>query len=536
VRVLGFQEDSPSTLRDYLEILRRGKWLILQAAIVIPVVAVLWSLRGETAYSASAGVLVNSQNFAANVEGLQDPTQGNPTRVVNSQVPVARLPEVARRTIAALGLRSWSPSNLLGESTVTTELDSDILTFTVIDGNSALAMRLANEYARQFTRYRLELDTKAVKSARRSVKARADALAAAGQQGSALYADLIETAQRLATLESLQTSRAEVVRQATGTAKLGPQPQKAGTLALALGLLLGVGLAFLREAVDTRVRSTDVVARELQLPLLGRLASPPRRVRRRGRLVTLAEPHGPYAEAYRMLAPNIELMNIEPQARVLMLTSAVEQEGKSTTAANLAVAFARAGKRVVLVDFDLHNPRLHEFFATAGAGVPLRPGLTEVVLGTAPLESALHEIEVRLDPSWAPPSSNGQVSGLSRGRLEVLPAGNTSAAQNLGGSFAFAQMLERLEDRADLVLLDAPPLLRTADALVASMHVHALLVVVRLNFIQRPMLGDLRRVLTSCPATKLGFVATGANAESGYGYLAYPYIQRRVSSSVEAGG
>ena len=115
-------------------------------------------------------------------------------------------------------------------------------------------------------------------------------------------------------------------------------------LGLALGLLLGLGLAFLREALDTHVRTADGVARRLGLPILGQIPQPPRSLRGSDRLAMLDRPETIYAEPFRILRTNLELVNLERPAKTIMVTSAVEGEGKSTTIANLAVATARAGR------------------------------------------------------------------------------------------------------------------------------------------------------------------------------------------------
>lgn len=519
----------PSTLQDYLQILWRRKWLILQAAVIVPIAAALWARQGETVYNASAGVLMQTANLPANVLAVQDPTQLNPTRVLQTQIPVARLPVVARRTIQAAGLKGWSASDLLGESSVTSSPDSsDILTFSVTDARAGRAVRLVNEYARQFTRYRRELDTAAIASARDAVKIRIEALAAAGQQRSALYANLVTTEQRLSTLAALQTSRAIVVRPATGAGKQGPAVKRDAVFGLALGLLLGFGLAFIRENLDTRVRAADVVSRQLGLRLLGRVVEPPRRMRRRKRLVTLAEPFGAQSETFRMLAPNIEFANVKLGARLIMVTSALEREGKSTTAANLAVSFARGGARTILLDLDPYGSPLDAFFEPSPRSTPLsRAGLTDVILGNAPLEAALNKIDV--GPGRWPvqdSSTNGNRSALSSGRLEIIRWGD--GPPEIAGTSRLAAVFEQLSVRADVVLVDAPPLLRTADALTVSPHMDALLVVVRLNLIRRGTLDDLRRVLDSCPAPKLGFIATGADADAGYTYSGYSYFGREV--------
>jgi len=96
---LAFDDSRPSTLRDYLDILWRRKWIILQAVILVPVVAVLWASRQPPIYQASANVLVNTQNIAANLSGINDPSQANGARVLNTQVDLARTPGVAQRAV-----------------------------------------------------------------------------------------------------------------------------------------------------------------------------------------------------------------------------------------------------------------------------------------------------------------------------------------------------------------------------------------------------------------------------------------------------
>ncbi len=179
------------------------------------------------------------------------------------------------------------------------------------------------------------------------------------------------------------------MKEAGSAVKTGPNPQRDVLMGLALGLLLGFGLAFLIEALDTRVRTGDEIAERLGLPLLGRIPEPPKSVRSHDGLVMLDEPGSPRSEVFRVLRTNIEFADLEHQVRTLMVTSAVESEGKSTTVANLAVAMARAGKRVCLVDLDLRRPYVANFFGLVGAA-----GLTDVALGHIALDRALHGIAV----------------------------------------------------------------------------------------------------------------------------------------------
>jgi succinoglycan biosynthesis transport protein ExoP len=508
-----------STLRDYVDVLWRRKWIVLQAALIVPLVAALVSPTQSTEYRASAGVLLSAQNLPANLEGIFDPTQQNDTRFAATQAELARVPEVANRAVKAAGLEGWSGSDLLGISSVSANPDSDILTFSVTNADPGLATRLANEYARQFTAYRLELDAGMLKAARTSAEERLAALEAAGQVDSPVYHSLTEQRQRLETMESLLAPRAVLVRPATGATRGEAPLTRNVILGLTLGIVLGIGLAFVWEALDSRVRSAEAVTRRLGLPLLGRIPEPPRRLRKAHRLVMHDDPNGPHAEGFRILRTNFEFANIATAARSVMLTSAVEKEGKSTTVANLALALATAGRRVTLIDLDLRSASLHRFF-----DLEARPGLTDVVLEDISIYAALKSVEIADSVATSALSAEYR---LPKGRLDVLPSG--SPVSNPGEFVArlpLAWFLDELYERSDIVLIDGPPLLRVGDAMAVSSRVDALLVVTRLNVLREPMLNDLGRILRSSPAAKLGLIVAGADLERGYGYLSVPYEHR----------
>ena len=298
-------------------------------------------------------------------------------------------------------------AELLRDSSVTTKTNSDILTFSVESEDPALATRLATAYARGYTSFRRRLDTSAIERARSEAQGRLAELEAAGETGSALYASLDEKVQLLNTMAALQTSNAYLVEPADAADQISPRPVRTGLLALTLSLILGVGLAFLYETLDTRVRSAEEIATRLGLPLLARIPAPSRKISKKNRLVTIDDPNSANAEAFRILRTNLDFVDLDRQARMIMVTSAVEGEGKSTTAANLAVTLARSGRRVVLVDLDTRRPFLHVFF-----GVPGEEGLTRVALGHMQLETALHR--VALTP--ASESESGTQAGMGQER------------------------------------------------------------------------------------------------------------------------
>ncbi len=505
-------------LTEFLRIIRRRGWIAVLAAVLIPAGAVYYSLKQPKLYQADATVLLSRQNLAATISGIPDYSFYDPS-VAQTQAELAKVPEVAQRTIRAAGIRDLTAPQLLGETQVTPQTGTDLLTFIVNDGSASRAMRLATEYARQYTLYRRDIDTASIKGALQDLRGRLGQLVAQGKSGSAAYKDLVQRQQQLQTLEALQTSNASLVREATGAVQVQPRPFRNGVVGLALGLIVGIGLALLWEALDTRVRSAEDIEQRLGLPLLARLSRPSRSLQRKNALAMVAHATGHQAESFRMLRTSIDFVNLDRGARVIMVTSALDREGKSTTIANLAVAFARTGRRVVLVDLDLRRPALARFFGLRG-----REGLTNVALGECSLDDAIKYVAVEPEGAAGSSSVNGNGGGAIEGVLELLLAGPPPpGASEFAASNAVGEILNELRERADLVLVDAPPLLQVGDAVTLTARVDALFVVTRLKTLRRPVLKELARVLEACPGEKLGFVLTGAKFEEGYGYAGYRY-------------
>jgi succinoglycan biosynthesis transport protein ExoP len=515
----GDAQDATS-LHDYLTILRRQRWVILQAALILPIIAILYSLHETPVYQASATVLLSRSDLSDQLNNIQN-ANANSSTLIPTQAAVARVPEVARRAITQLGLNGMTPGKFLKHSSVVQKPGADTLGFKFSSTDPALAQRAATAYAQQYVAYRHALDTAGIVSARNEVEARIQQLGAQGDSKSALYQTLVERDQQLQTMAALQTSNATVVQTAQSAGKVSPRPTRNAVLAFVLGLMLGIGLAFLRETLDTRVRTAHEISERLGLPLLGRVPEPPKHLRTEDRLVMLAEPGAASAEAFRVLRTNLEFSTLGHSVKSVLITSAVEREGKSTTIANLAIALARGGQNVTLVDLDLRRPYIEKFF-----GMEDKPGVTQVALGRASLDEAL--VEIPLAPIEPSPhlrshydlSGSAELNGkASLGTLTVLAAGPIPPDPGeFVSSVALSQVLEDLEHRSDIVLVDTPPLLHVGDAMVLSAKVDALLLATRMERVRRPMLGEVTRLLANAPTRLLGFIVTGAEAEQGYGY------------------
>jgi Mrp family chromosome partitioning ATPase/capsular polysaccharide biosynthesis protein len=577
------------TLRDYLHVLRRRKWIVIVPVVLAPIIAAVLAHRQPKLYQASAQVMVSRLSLPSNVLGFSDPTQTDAVRLLATQAQFARLPSIAQRAVTAAGVPNESASDLLAASTVTPSQTDDFLTFAVSDAQRARATRLATAYAGQYVAYFRQYQSAQLAAASKAVQGQIQQLQREGRQSTPLYANLVGQANQLAAAAAVAGTTGAVVS-ATDTSSAGSNVLTDALFALVLALVVGLGLAFLRDALDPRVRSAEEMGDHLQLRLLGRLPRPPRSLRRATTPVTLADPESPYAEPYRMLRTSVEFMigrgagertngvAVPPRSAGrgyrLMVTSALAGEGKSTTIANLGVAFAQAGRKVLLVDLDFRRSSLTRFF-----GIEPKRGLADVITGSVRVSEVVSEISLTQggapghpgdasEPPSSPPdgrseavhratdkfvmlsggrrryladappskgSGGGQSESFSqalskaahwprgsRGSLRILPFG-TPPPHTLDGSLlnGIGHVLDELKTNDELVLIDSPPLLSVGDALALTSHVDGLLVIGSLRTLRAPLLKDLRRVIDGSPVDKLGFILTGAELEGGYEYLAY---------------
>ena len=508
-----------STLTDYVAIVARRRLIVILALALVPAAALAVSLGQSDVFEAEARVLLDRQSLANTLQGTTDPTVfQDAERVVQTQAEIASNPEIAQRALQEVPRADMTAHELLATSDVEPEPNVDLLRFTVRHEDPELASALATAYAEEFTAYRVESATEPLVRARQEVRARIDELQSEGLgPSSPVLQSLLDKEQQLLTLETLQTGNATVVRSAGEAPKVQPRPVRNALLGVALGLGLGLLLAFVAEALDTRVRTTEELAELLGLPLLGLLPAPARALQRARLPAMLADPGGANSEAFRMLRTNVDFANLDIRAKTIMVMSGFEEEGKSTTVANLAVAYALAGRRVVLIDADLRRPTIRRFFEIESS-----TGLTDVVLGEVKLAEALTTVQL--------PAGHGHMGAPQgrRGSLLVLPAG---IARPNAGEFASSSSLRDtiavLRKQADLVLVDAPPVLQVGDAMTLSAAVDGLLVVTRLKQLRRPAAVELRRLLDSSPAAKLGFAVTDAPAREGYTYARHEPRPRR---------
>lgn len=447
-------------LRDYFRTIVK-RWRIVAACFLVGIcLASVATLTATPVYQAEAQLFVSVQTGSDDASAAN---QGNnfAQQRVTSYAAIVSSPLVLEPVIADLGLTDGA-AGLSGRVTASVPLNTNLLNVVVTDTDPARAAQVANAVSSQFARVIADLEKPA------------------------------DTGRSLV--------KVTVVRQA-GVPTAPIEPRAALNLALGglLGLMLGVGLAVLRETLDTTVKSSDDIARidtAEGVSILGGIAHDSDAAKRP--LIVQADPHSTRAEAFRQLRTNLQFVDIDNPPRSIVITSSLPGEGKSTTAANLALTLAQAGLRVALVEADLRRPKVSAYLGLENA-----VGLTSVLIGRARVSDLLQQ--------W------GHLP------LNVLPSGPTAPnPSELLGSHHMRAVIEELETTHDVVLLDAPPLLPVTDAAVLSALAGGALVVVRVGRTRREQLGRAIDNLRAVDARVLGVVLNMTPSRNrAYGYENY---------------
>jgi Mrp family chromosome partitioning ATPase len=485
----------------------------IRRAIPLTIVLVLFGIVAMNAvkqyqgarYAADAKVALQTRDLGAMLTGV-DPGFQDPEREVETALALARSPEVYRRAARSLRDPDLTASDLRAMTTVSGRQESDILTFTTETDDDQEAIEVVNAVADAYVSWRADISARAIRSAISRVETEL-------QTGSNARAQLQADLQRLRTLETLNSGGAAVIERSTQATQVSPAPVRDSMLGGAIGLVAALLIAAVREALNTRVRSEGDVEDMLGKPVLASIHTLPRRVG----LVTVGRHETRYGDTYGLLAANLMQIRGEKAGRVLAVTSAIAGEGKTTTAANLAVALALRGQNVALADFDVRKPSLGTLFRIPESSPGVRQlvdGDTEVgdALWAIPLNGAAPSGRAQAPGSW---SDNGAPrSPDDPGWLRVIPSGGHERGARVARSPRVPSLLEQFGDGADLVILDTPPALATVEMAELAPYVDFVLVVVRHGRVTRRSLQTLSRQAEGWRAEIVGAVITDSPPES----------------------
>ncbi len=452
-------------LQDYLKVLRTRWVTVLVTMLVTVLAAIVTTLLTTPLYKASTRLFVSTSAGSS----LSDIYQGNRfyQERVKSYTELLTGETLAQRTVDKLGL-DISAKELAGKVRASAKLDTVLIDVDVLDTSPVRARDIANTLSDEFVVMVRELETP-------NQGGKADARVVVEQRASVPDHPVV------------------------------PRTARNIGIGLALGLLLGMGLAVLRNILDNTVNSQETLEQVTEVGLVGSI--PLDKVRRREPAIRFESDNSGIAEAFRKLRTNLQFLAVDNPPRLIVVASPMPGEGKSTTAINIALALAEAQHNVVLVDGDMRRPMLDKYLDVVGS-----VGLSTVLSGGISINDALQK--TRFD----------RLSVLTSGPIPPNPS-------ELLGSLAAQKLLGELRSQFDYVIVDSSPLLAVTDAAVLAATADGVMIMARFGDTRRDQLAHAVRSLRDVGAPLLGavFTLTPTRGTNSYGY-SYSYYAAEGSA------
>ena len=481
-----------------LSVLRRRALIIVLVTLLAGGAAAAFAYATRESYESTAKLLFN-QTIGPELQALGLlPGAPDADNLSLNNVQVVGSREVAVATARELQRAGWDQSadDVQKDVTVSSARDTDVVEVLAKADSAERAAQLASTYSQNA---RAVADNEQREQARKALANVEGQLAELPpeEQAGPVGRDLREDIQRLRTLADVGTGSPRIIQRGFVPSSESNNPVQTVVLGLLFGLLLGVGLALVREQSDRKLRRTEQVTSAFEAPVLTTV--PRSRALKRHKAFADLPPQ--VAEAFRMLQMNLRFAREDP-VRSVLVTSARTGEGKTTVSWNLAAAAASGGLSVALVEADLRRPSLSDRYGLNDA-----PGLTETLQGEVSISDAMQALL---------PVIPTDLAGHPR-QLHVLVAGQpASNPWALMQSSVMTRVLDVLKRDHDLVVIDTPPLPHVADAISLLRDVDGVLVTASVNSTRGPEAGRLRDMLQGLDANVLGVVANGGSALSGY--------------------
>jgi receptor protein-tyrosine kinase len=457
-------------LRDYLHVFRRRWRWVAFGLIVCVALAEAFVLRATPQYQSQTQIFIStssSDTATANAGNLFSMQR------VASYADLANGRDLASNVVDDLDL-DVTPAQLASKVTAQAVPETVLLQITITDPDPELARDIAASYADELADLVAELETPP------------------GKDKPVLKATTVESAN-------------------VPTAPVSPNVVRTLLMGAVLGLMLGFGLAAIRELLDTSLKTADDIEAITPAPILGWIQNDA--VVTKEPLISTMSPHHPRVESFRVLRTNLQFVDVDAQSKAFVVSSAVPGEGKSSTATNIAITLAMAGVRVLLVDGDLRRPR-----ASAILGVDEAVGLTTVLVGQLTAADVIQEHPTGLHV-------------MASGAVPPNPA-------ELLQSQAMTDLISTLRTSYDVVIFDAPPLLPVTDAALLASKTDGAILVVRHGKTSREQVRGACERLTQIDAAPLGVVFNRVPQKGGgdgYGY-GYGYGYAPVEPEAPEGG
>jgi succinoglycan biosynthesis transport protein ExoP len=442
-------------LADYIRVVRK-RWRVIAVTVLIAIaIAAVQTLLSTKIYTASTQVFVSTSGGSDTAQLLQGSSFTQ--QRVKSYAEIVTTPVVLDPVIDNLGL-TMTADQLATHITATAPVDTVLIDIAVRDTDPAQAARIADDVGKQFAKTVTDLES------------------VSGQTSSPVKVSVVREPQ-------------------VPTSPVSPRPVRNLGIGLVLGLLVGLGLALLRDLLDTTIKGEADCKPVTDATVIGSIgfdsdakAHP---------LIVQVDPHGARSEAFRALRTNLKFVDAANHLNSITFTSSLPDEGKTTTTANLAITMAATGARVCVIEGDLRRPRLLTYLGLEGS-----VGLTDVLIGQTDVSDVLQQF-----------GTDG---------LFVLGAGPIPPnPSELLGSEAMRETIRKLESEFDIVIIDAPPLLPVTDAAVVATITGGTVLVVGAGLVNREQLRRAIGTLESVGGNLLGLVLNRLPATSSDAYSYY---------------
>ena len=473
-------DEVPGLLRA-LRVLRERWWIVAICAVISFAVALIYLQREPKQYTATAALQFTTNSLPGQLTGVGQSQSLDPEGEKATNVQLVTTAPVAVLVIQALKLKS-TPAQLLNEVSASNPQNDYIVDISATDQNAQRAANIANAFAQQYVVYSQQQNEKQLIKGEQLINSKYQQLPPTDTVD---RANLRALSQKLLLLQAVQTGNAQIVNTAaTPSSPSSPKKKATAIAALVVGVLLGIGLAFLLNMMDRRVKSLEEVEDLYGVSALATIPRLPQGQQTPRKREIAMEP-------FRILLNSLSLITGTHdtgthEVKTVLVTSAVSGEGKTTVALGLARAAALSGQRVILVEADMRRPNLEQ---RLGLGKQTR-GLASVLAGDDDPLELLHSIP-----------------GLSR--LKVLVCGPTpKSATSLLRPEELIRTFEAIGSQADLVVVDSAPLLPVVDTreLLDEIRVDACLVVARAGSTKRDEARRARSVFDRRQLSNIGLV------------------------------
>lgn len=483
------QERTP--LERALTSARRNWVLLLICVLLVPAAALFYSLLQTTEYTAEATVLFTD-----------DVSETDPERVAATILQLGSLEQVSAQTATTLSQTGYDATEIGEKVEAEPAGMSDLIGISATDPDPVTAALIANEFAEQFIVFRRNANRERILESRALVQAEIEQLSPEEQESPAGQA-LAERWRELGVRAAVETGDAQVVQEATlPDSPSSPKTKLNIALGLLLGIVLGIGVALLRDQLDRSLKEAEEVEEAFRLPILATIPESPEI----DALGLETEPAGEEREAFGMLRANLHYFNLAPSINsqveqpinTVLVTSPSSQDGKTTVSWNLATVEARSGKKVLYVEADMRRPSL---ISALGLPAEEESGLSLVLAGALEPEAAIRQAQGVDMISAGPPPPN--------------PA-------ELIDSPRMGDLLSWAKEKYDRVIIDTPPTTVVADAIPLTTQVDSVVVVVRLHHSSRDGVEQLRDQLAHTESTTIGIVINGVAPRPDNSYYRTP--------------